>query len=700
MPPEGAGDPLSERQIAVLRAWIDQGATWPDELAGVEPEHPAAEHWSFQPISAPQVPAVKNSKWVRNPIDAFILAKLENEQVEPSREADRPTLLRRVSLDLIGLPPTPPEVSAFVADESPDAYERAVDNLLQSPHYGERWGRHWLDAARYADSDGYEKDPGRPFAWRYRDWVIGALNVDMPFDVFTIQQLAGDLLAPADAEFDGGARVATGFHRNTLRNTEGGVDPEEDRVKRTIDRTNTIGSVWLGLTVGCANCHTHKYDPITQREYFGLYAFFNNLSEVDLPVAPQGQLDRWRSDRAELPQGRTGQSAATAGEEASRQAARRAEDEKYSSFQAIGEDSASRVTYVHVRGDFLSKGPQVAPHTPEILPAISSRGIAPDRLDLARWIVSESNPLTARVVANRIWQLHFGRGLVSTGDDFGTQGEPPSHPELLEWLAHEFRSNGWLMKPIHRLIVTSAAYRQSSVSRPELMDRDPYNTWLARQNRFRIEAETVRDVALSASALLNLSVGGPSVRPPQPAGVAELVFDNQAPWVESTGADRFRRGLYTWYQRTSPHPSLSTFDAPEANLACTRRERSNTPLQALTLLNDVAFVECAQAFGRRIMAESGRDAASSSDVVGARIRFAINAAVSRDPSSDELLILRRLYSDAVRHCQIDAVATEQIVGRLQKEEHTASETPIDAEAAACVILARAVLNLDEFVTRE
>ncbi|MBW3596933.1 MAG: PSD1 and planctomycete cytochrome C domain-containing protein, partial [Planctomycetes bacterium] len=453
MPPDGEGTPLTEEQIGLVRAWIDQGASWPESADGAASE---AAHWSFQPIARPALPDVDDEAWSQNPIDAFILARLEQELIAPSPPAERATLMRRVYLDLLGLPPPPQELEAFLADESPDAYERLVDRLLASPHYGERWARRWLDLARYADSDGYEKDKPRPHAWRYRQWVIEAINADMPFDEFTVAQIAGDLLP--DAGLDD--RIASGFHRNTLHNTEGGIDPEEDRVKKTIDRTNTVSTIWLGLTMGCAQCHSHKYDPITQREYFSMYAFFNSLNEADIDVPEQ----------------------------------------KEAKAQAVAELDKPRETHIHVRGDFLSPGDVVTPATPAVLPP-PAEAESRDRLDLARWIVSDENPLTARVAVNRFWQRLFGRGLVRTSDDFGSQGEPPSHPELLDWLASEFREGGWSEKRLVRMIVTSKVYRQSSAVRTELVALDPENVLLARQNRLRAEAEVIRDLALAAGGV-------------------------------------------------------------------------------------------------------------------------------------------------------------------------------------------------------
>jgi mono/diheme cytochrome c family protein len=665
MPPEDAGEALSAEQIGLLRAWIDQGASWPDSADSAIEVRKGKDLWSLQAIHHPNPPQTQSKSWVRSPIDSFILEKLEHEHVVPSPEADPTTLLRRVYLDLTGLPPSPDDVRSFLADHRSDAYERVVDRLLESPHFGERWGRHWLDLAHYADSDGYEKDLGRPFAWRYRDWVIQAINEDMPFDEFTVQQLAGDLLTTKDPEYEENAPVGSGFQRNTLINKEGGVDPEEDRVKRTIDRTNTLGAVWLGLTVGCANCHTHKYDPISQQEYFQLYAFFNNLREVDLPVAPSPK--------------------------------------ENNEFQAVAEAKDKRETYVHLRGDFLSKGPPVMPQTLEALPPLHARGDRPDRLDLARWLVSAEHPLTARVVVNRVWQSYFGRGIVATCEDFGTQGEAPSHPELLDWLASDLRSNGWRMKRLHRLIVTSATYRQSSKARPELTDRDPYNTWLARQNRLRVEAEIIRDLALATAGLLNPEVCGPSIHPPQPAGVSDVTFDNSAKWVESTGADRYRRGLYIWFQRTSPYPSLVGFDAPEAILPCTCRDRSDTPLQSLTLLNDSVFVESTHATAQRMMMQFPPSAAEPDREMDERIKFVYEVALSREPLAVELASLRNLYAGVRDHYRSNSIAAKQLIASLPNNAFLVGGLAHDdasAEMGACIAVARAILNLDEFITRE
>jgi mono/diheme cytochrome c family protein len=939
MPPEG--ERLAVAEVKLLKTWIDQGAKWPDEPAGTSANPAARQHWSFQPISNPVPPMVKHADRVRNGIDAFILARLEKEGLTLSLEADRPTLIRRLYIDLLGLPPESADVEEFVNDTRPDAYELLVEQVLASPHYGERWGRHWLDMARYADSDGYEKDTGRPHAWRYRNWVIEALNRDMPFTQFTLEQLAGDLLPDATLN----QKIATGFHRNTLTNKEGGVDQEEFRVAATVDRVNTTGAVWLGLTVGCAQCHTHKYDPLAQREYYGLFSFFNSAQEVDVPAplpehaaafaktkktfddqhAPlvaavkkfeqeqlatrqaawersfEGKLDQvahWvplTTEKAEATGGVTlknqpdgivlagGKSPAVSaytltykidlqgitglrlevlpdaslrgsgpgraangnfvlseikvtvakdngkpepvtlvnsladyaqdnypiaaaidgnaktgwaigtetarkhtavfqtkepisaagttlltitldqqhGQEnligklrisvtastgplgiegltsdvakilavpASERTAEqktalakyyRAEDAELAHLeqavaqhltsapldpgtvnkaQALVELPKPRKTHVLIRGDFLRQGAEVESHVPEVLHPLKPRAERPDRIDLARWLVDPANPLTSRVTVNRVWQRYFGRGLVASLDDFGTQGERPTHPELLDWLARQFMSRNWSLKNLHTLIVTSAAYRQSSRVTPELLRRDPMNTLLARQSRLRVDAEIIRDLALASSGLMNYAIGGPSVKPPQPAGISELTYAGSARWVESQGPDRYRRGLYTWFQRTSPYPMLMTFDSPDSNVTCTRRERSNTPLQALTLLNDPAFFECAQGLARRLVKEATPDGGASSDsktLRGARLRYVFQVCLARAPEADELVELNDLFDQQQKLCAADTKAAAALIGTSEKPEGVSVP-----ELAAWVVVSRTLMNLDEFIVRE
>ena len=602
MPPDG--EPLPAKEVAALRAWAEQGAKWPDELAGKES---AEEHWAFQPVRRPPVP-----EGAPHPIDGFVLARLKAAGLSPSPEADRRTLIRRLHLDLIGLPPTPADVDAFVHDPSPAAYERLVDRLRATPHLGERWGRHGLDRARFAESDGYENDALRPNAWRFRDWVIRAVNADLPFNRFTVEQLAGDLLPGSTPE----QKTAAGFHRHTLWNSAASGDKEEFRTLAVKDRTDTTGLAWMGLTLGCAQCHGHKYDPVAHREYYQLYAFFNRTDNDDVKLP---------GDKAAI-----------------------------STLKAV-----SRTTHVHTRGNFLRRGPEVIPGTPAFLPPLRARGAQADRLDLARWLVDPAHPLTARVAVNRFWMHLFGAGLVPTPENFGVNGAKPTHPELLDWLASEFVRVGWSRKAMIRLIVTSAAYRQRSTAHGPAD-----NPVFARQNRFRVEAEIVRDLALATSGLLSPAVGGPSVVPPFPDGLLDQKFTNEA--LKMPGGDRHRRGVYIHAQRTLPHPTLSVFDGADGNQPCPRRDRSVTPLQALTLLNDPVFVECARALWTRIRAAATADEE--------RVHFGFDVCMGRPPTDRERTVMAEL------------IAAQRKLGA--KDE------------AVWLGVARVLLNLDEFTTRE
>ncbi len=927
MPPPGEKTkPLSAAEIGAIAAWIDQGGDWPEGHAG------SSTHWAFQPIVRSQPPEVKNDEWVRNAIDRFVLARLEARGIAPSPEADRATLIKRLSYDLVGLPQQPAEVEAFVRDESPEAYQKLVDRLLESPHFGERWGRHWLDMARYADSDGYEKDNPRPDAWRYRDWVIEAVNADLPLDRFTAAQLAGDLLpdaAPAD-------RLATAFHRQTLTNTEGGADPEQFRVEAIFDRVATTGSVWLGLTVGCAQCHSHKYDPITQPEFYALFAFFNNGDEVETEVPLSGEpLAQWQKERrdaedklatlepklekvrgelaAKLPAweaelraaaakakplafepvellgvqssaatefkllsdgsylaggknpdvdkitimaksnlseitgfrvealadnslpgrgpGRTEQgnfvlsefrafaadtreikeehrvalkhaqadfaqaqfppAAAIDGKDQTgwaivpqtgrdhwivlmakepihgdktpwlqlvlsqnhgqqhtigrfrvmavtgndpqidlpqnireilarpadvrtpeqvaalveylvsqdqpaneliRQIAQlreRAAARAVMKVRAIAQRTSNpRKSHVLHRGDFLQPEEEVRPAVLSILPPLKPRRSgAADRLDLAHWLCDADNPLTPRVTVNHLWSYLFGRGIVRTASDFGVRGERPTHPELLDWLATELVRRGWSRKEMIRLVVSSATYRQASATRGELMEADPLNDLLYKQNRYRVEAEIVRDLALSVSGLLSEKIGGPSVFPPLPPDIAELSYAGNFKWTNSTGEDRYRRGMYTFFKRTAPHPNLTTFDCPDSNTTTVQRRTSNTPLQALTTLNNEVFVEASQAMAKRLLsAPAAKDAE--------RLALALRLCVARQPTTGELHEFGELLAANRQWYARHAAEAPAAVGPFQPHGVPAEE------AAAWVATARIILNLDEFLTRE
>ncbi|MEZ6133320.1 MAG: PSD1 and planctomycete cytochrome C domain-containing protein [Pirellulaceae bacterium] len=668
MPPMETGKSLSKEQQEILRRWVAQGGKY-------------EKHWSFEPPQPPPVPEVVDihGQPVTHPIDRFIQAKLKSQELAPSPIANDTTLLRRVSLDLTGLPPTLAEIDHYLAAAAIDreaAYREAVESLLNSPHYGERWGRWWLDQARYADSNGYSIDAPRQI-WKFRDWVIDALNADMPFDQFTIEQLAGDLLPQATQS----QRVATGFHRNTQINQEGGIDKEQFRIDSVFDRVATTGTVWLGLTVGCCQCHDHKFDPIQQREYYQLFAFFNNQDEPTLKVygdsvsgeelrselkGAYAALDQYIQDHlaeyeaweSKLTDAEVKKLADSAQKGLSMTRDKRSSEQmrelfaievgKISSdFQTLlqraeeldnqvngaattlvmAERAQPRSTTVFIKGDFTRPAEEVQPGTPSVLHPLQADGELPNRLDLARWIVSADNPLTARVIVNRVWQVYFGRGIVETENDFGSLGVPPSHPQLLDWLALDFQEQQWSLKSLHRLIVTSHTYRQSSQVREDLRRIDPNNYLLGRQQRLRLDAELIRDVALSASGLLESQLGGPPVFPPIPDGVMGQGQVKRA-WKVSVGADRYRRGLYTFVYRATPPPSLNVFDAPDGFSTCTRRSRSNTPLQALTLLNDSAFVEFASALQQRIEHEG--------------IEAAFRRCTGRVPSDDELQILAGL----------------------------------------------------------
>ena len=942
-----AADPLTTKQIDTVRAWIDQLDQDSEEKAGALVGESAVagpgrfqRHWAYVKPVRPLIPRVNNIGWVRNPVDRFVLARLEKERLSPSPEASRETLVRRLSLDLIGLPPTVKEIDAFLADNSADGYEKLVDRILASPHFGERWARPWLDLARYADSNGYEKDNLRTI-WKYRDWVIDALNRDMSWKQFTIEQIAGDMLPNSTPE----QLIATGFHRNTLLNQEGGVDDEEARFYTLVDRVNTTATVWLGTTLECAQCHDHKYDPFTQRDYYKFMAFFDNgvyeilnlgqgegwvaEPELELPTPEQearsqeirkeiAELEavlntstpeleaaqvRWEEEmkgmdsywttlrpseytsvggatlkllddgsilasgknpeadtyviqaqtelsgitgfRLEvlndpsLPQGGPGRDsegnfvltdlevetvpvnsrqkarklvfrkaqandwqkgyeithlvqqslykkgwaidASWAGAPLRRQAvlipeepfgshpgtkltirlkhqmpratrnigrfrlaltsmsdprrrvrvparlwpvldipvARRTEEQSnalaavFRSVIPLLQPTRGRLaelekarkdlnivttlilrerpsferpsTYFRSRGSFMSPAEKVYAEVPATLHPLPASQM-PNRLGLAHWLVDEENPLTARVTVNRFWENIFGSGLVETSENLGTQGEQPTHPELLDWLAAEFMQQGWSMKKLLRLMVTSATYRQSSRVSPELRRRDPYNRLLARAPRFRVEAEMVRDTALAVSGLLSRKVGGPSVFPYQPEGVWDRPASAEK-WVISQGEDQYRRGIYTFIRRTSPYPSMITFDAPSREICTARRVRTDTPLQALTTLNDRVFFESAQALARRILSESGPDART-------RATYGFRLCTARRPAAQELNRIVAFYHLQFEKFRGDREAAQRVTGREDDRDGDM------VALAAWTVVSNALLNLDETISKE
>ncbi len=707
---------LDPTDIQTISQWIDAGAKIPKEV-----QIDAQRHWAFVKPNKPEIPAVKNVQWPKNPIDFFILSELEKQDLTPSEEAAPSTLLRRLFLDLTGLPPSSRDLASVSTGFSEATYLDWVNDLLSSPHFGERWGRHWLDVARYADSNGYSIDGARTM-WRYRDWVIQAINDDMPFDQFTLEQLAGDLIPNATQD----QIIATGFHRNTQINQEGGIDPEQFRMESVFDRMATTGSAFLGLTLGCAQCHDHKFDPISQEDYYRMFAFFNNQDEPNIPAPTDEetlQLVSWekkynpakskldhfektlpdkiwqwekffndedvesapkeiRAILKKLPKERTEQESKTLMEHVKKNDASyqsllkevndlRRRRPRITTAMVLKERSQARQTHLLIKGDFTRPDKPVSAGVPSTLHGLEKQGTA-NRLDLANWMTSRDNPLTARVIMNRTWQQYFGIGIVETENDFGTQGTLPTNPQLLDWLSVEFMDSGWSMKHMHRLIVSSATYRQSSKFREDLYEKDPRNLFLGCQNRIRLESEIVRDVALHASGLLERTIGGPSVHPPQPKGVMGL-GQVQRSWKADVGQSRFRRGMYTFLWRATPHPALSVFDSPDSFSSCTRRIRSNTPLQALTLLNDPAFHEMAQHFAQLMIAQKGLNDES-------RLIFGFQRCTSRLPNSDELAHLMDFVNNQRKTMQA-------LTNKNQEDE-------------VWVNVARVLLNLDETITRE
>jgi hypothetical protein len=757
MPPTSTGKKLTSAQIESLRQWILEGAAY-------------APHWAYVKPVRPELPDVRDTTWPRNAIDRFILARLEREGLKPSAEADRHTLIRRVSLDLTGLPPTPAEVDAFAQDSSSRAYEQLVETLLNRETFGEHWARMWLDLSRYADSAGYADDPARNI-WAFRDYVIRSFNLNKPFDRFTIEQIAGDLLPePTDEDL-----VATAYHRNTMTNNEGGTDDEEFRNAAVVDRVNTTMAVWMATSMACAQCHHHKYDPISQQEYFGFFAIFNNTQDADradeAPVKKLyssaqkerlacAQAESWEIEQKfkrptpesltrqaqwekefplqllwqyalgriqrpltkaeeaaqyanpppaiieliELPAiGRTEYQQSTLSQwyhshvEPELESERNRYAELQKRIQSIKpntvpvmrelEGEKRRKTHVQLRGNFLALAEEVTEAVPAVFHPLP-QDLPPNRLALAHWLVDEDNPLTARVIANRFWEQIFGIGIVRTSEDFGSQGELPTHPELLDWLATEFMASGWDVKALLKLLVTSAAYRQSSRVTPQLLERDPDNLLLARGPRFRMTAEEVRDQALFVSGLLSSKMYGPPVRPRQPSLGLTAAFGGSLDWKTSEGEDRYRRALYVEWRRTNPYPSLATFDAPNREVCALRRPRSNTPLQALVTLNDPVYVEAAQGLGRRMAQKEG--AAAAKAIFGFRL------CLGRPPHERELNRLLEFY-DAARsaYTREPEKARKMATDPLGPVPEGCDEIDLAAWAAVGNVL----LNLDEFLMR-
>jgi cytochrome c553 len=755
MPPPTSNRKLSDEQKQLLERWIAAGAEY-------------APHWGFVPPSRPAVPAVSRAEWPRNDVDRFVLARLEREGLAPSPEADRPTLIRRLHADLVGLPPTPAEVDAFVADADPEAYEHLVDRLLASPHYGERLALSWLDAARYADSNGFQQD-GDTWQWMWRDWVVRALNADMPFDRFSTEQLAGDLLPNATAE----QKIATGFNRNHLLNGEGGAIAEEQRFNNLFDRVDTTSTTWLGLTMACAQCHDHKYDPLTQADYYRLLDAFNRVPESGTPtrfsarirVAPpvlelpsEAQTQKlaeleakktalegdarpvidaafaaWRAglfadgepaDGADLPRNltpllRKPEAERTDADRKSIDSQLRShfeakvkadvvktlpqvvafetakkEFDEYKGDQLprpmVMSDEKPRETKVLDRGDYLSpKGDAVVFAPPSFLPPLPA-GAPANRLGLARWLFAPEHPLTARVQVNRMWQHFFGMGLVKTTEDMGVQSEYPAHLPLLDWLAVEFRERGWSQKQLHRLLVTSATYRQASRITADHLAKDPENRLFARASRFRMPSLVLRDVALSASGLLDGRLGGPPVYPYQPDEIWEalaITKERDFTYPASHGADLYRRSLYTFWRRTVNPANM--FDAANRQTCSVRTSRTCTPLHALTTLNDPTWVEAS-----RVLAE--RAIKTAADVDG-RLAFAFRRILGRRPTDYDMTAIRRMYERQLAVYRADGDAAKQLLGI---GESPRDETLDAAAHAAMSGVCLGIFNLDEALTRE
>jgi hypothetical protein len=729
MPPAETNKRLSDEQKRVLERWIAEGASY-------------AGHWAFEPIARPALPAVSDKLWPRNQIDQFTLARLDAAGISPSREAKPATLLRRVTLDLTGLPPTLDEIDAFLADRSPDAFEKVVDRLLASPHYGEHLARDWLDAARYADTHGYFTDHER-FMWRWRDWVIDAFNRNMPFDQFTIEQLAGDLLPEPTIS----QRIATGFNRNHMVTEETGVIPEEYRVEYVADRVRTTTAVWMGLTAGCAQCHDHKYDPLTQREYFQLFAYFNNVPETGISGGKKNApplLDLATSEeaarRAKLRKQIAALDAklkppATGGDEpaadveaptAEQDAARKqleaerdalkVEEQRLlarTTVMVMQEQDKPRETHVLIRGKYDQSGEKVGPGVPAFLPPVPE-GAPANRLGFAQWLVDPRHPLTSRVAVNRHWRQAFGEGLVRTVEDFGVRGEAPSHPALLDWLASDFVESGWDVKRLERRLVTSATYRQTSaildfgfsildssdavhdsnpkskIQNPKLVD--PSNRLLWHYPRRRLDAEEIRDSALAAAGLLVPRIGGPSVRPYQPADLwKHITYDrkNTQSYEQSIGEGLYRRSVYTYWKRQIPPPTMQLLDAPTRETCVLRRQRTTTSLQALALLNDVQFVEAARGLATRMIQAADSDPD--------RIRLGFRLLTARAPSDAEIAEIRTLLEAQRNEFRVSPSRAKQVLA--------IGDSPlppnIDAsELAAWTVVGNLLLNLDEALCRE
>ncbi len=657
MPPVGSNLRLTEHEIALIGKWIQQGAKY-------------KPHWAFVPPKSTAPPKVSNEKWPHNDIDRFILQGMDNAGLQPNPEADRERLLKRLCLDLTGLPPTVEMMDRFLADSNPDAYEKMVDTLLAMPQYGEKMAVHWMDVARYADSHGYQDDNYRS-QWPWRDWVIHAFNVNMPYDRFVTWQLAGDLMPNATRE----QLLATGFNRNHKITEEGGVIDEEYRVEYVSDRTNTFGKAFLGVTIECAHCHDHKYDPFSQKEYYQLYAFFNSVKEVGLQSTVGGPETYAKKPYTEISNEEVKDVLSFINKP----------DTNRLIVSVMGDLDTARKSYILTRGVYDAHGAEVVPGTPR---SILSFNYAPNRLGLAQWLFSERNPLTARVFVNRMWQEVFGKGIVKTSGDFGMQGELPSHPALLDWLAVDFMQHGWDIKRLMKQLVTSATYRQSAVVSKEKMQADPDNVWLSRAPRFRLPAEFVRDLVLSSSGLLVKKIGGPSVKPYQPKGLWELATSGRgilARYQQDHGESLYRRGLYTFIKRTVPPPSQMIFDGSNRDQCEVKRLTTNTPLQALVMLNDPQVLEASRVLAAKLLQDNA-------EPVGQAFRMI----VCRRPNAKELALLQEYYKTQQAHFREQPAEAGKI---LAAGEYPLPENADKPAIAALMQVVTTIYNLEETLSK-
>jgi hypothetical protein len=661
MPPPASNlKRLSAYEVDLIKKWIKRGAKY-------------EKHWAFVPPQLPAVPQVKNTAWLKNQIDNFILQKLEQKGIDPNPEADKERLLKRLSLDLTGLPPSLPMMDAFLADKSANAYQKMVDQLIQSPQYGEKMTLHWLDVARYADSHGYQDDNYRT-QWPWRDWVIHAFNENLPYDKFITWQLAGDLLPNSTQE----QLLATGFNRNHKITEEGGVIDEEYRVSYVTDRTNTFGKALLGITLECAHCHDHKYDPFSQKEYYQVYSFFNNVKEVGIQSTVGGPETYAKRPMMQI----------------SNEEVKKVlnfinkQDTAKLIVSVMGDSDKVRPTYILKRGNYDAHGDEVEPGTPKsILPFTGS--YPKNRLGLAEWLFNKSNPLAARVFVNQIWQEFFGKGIVKSSGDFGMQGDLPSHPELLDWLSVDFREHGWDIKRLVKQVVLSATYRQSAALTPEKTKTDPENTYLSRGPRYRLPAEFVRDLVLASSGLLTRTIGGPSVNPYQPPGLWENATSGRgilANYKQVHGPNLYRRGMYTLIKRTVPPASLGIFDASNRDQCEVKRLRTNTPLQALVMLNDPTVLEASRVLAAGLL----RDNSSTS----AKVTKAFRLIMCRHPQEKELTILTAYYTDELKTMKKADAEKLLSVGEYP--------LPVNADKitlAAMMKVVDTIYNLEEAITK-